>query len=196
MRQLLRLVTSVIFKVFFRVETVNLERIPCEGPAILCSNHNSMIDMFFLGFKVRRWIYWMAKEELFKNPISGFIFRKLGAFPVKRGKGDVGSIKTAYKLLEEGKMVGIFPQGHRLTERNRNTFRVKPGAAMLALNSAAKVVPAAIDGSYRLFGRMRVIYGEPFAIKSENGKKYTVEELSMISEDIMKRVYSLLEASS
>jgi 1-acyl-sn-glycerol-3-phosphate acyltransferase len=184
-------VTKAFFKIFYRVELVNPEKIPAKGPAILCANHNTMLDMFFLGFKLDRWIYWMAKEELFKNPILAYLIRKLGGFPVKRGKGDVASIKTAYRLLEDGNIVGIFPHGTRINAANVNTVRIKSGAAMLAVNSGADIIPAAVQGSYRLFSRMRVIYGEPF--KFESGKRYTSEELSELSREIVKKIYALLE---
>ena len=193
MKKFAVIVTKVVFGLFYRVELVNREKIPETGSAILCANHNTILDMFFLGYRLKRWICWMAKEELFRNPIAAWIFRSLGAFPVKRGTGDVSSIKTAYRLLEEGKIIGIFPHGTRLNAANVNTVRIKSGAAMLAANSGAYIIPAAVQGSYRLFSRMKVIYGDPF--KVESNKKYTGEELSEISREIVKRIYALLEES-
>lgn len=184
-------VTKLYLGIFYRVELVNPEKIPSEGSAIICANHNTMLDMFFLGYKLKRWIYWMAKEELFKNPILGWTLKKLGAFSVKRGKGDITSIKTAYKLLEEGNILGIFPHGTRINAANVNTVRIKSGAAMLAANSGTCIIPAAVQGSYKLFSHMKVIYGDPFKVDSD--KKYTGEELSEISREIVKRVYALLE---
>lgn len=194
MKKFAVLITTLIFKMFYKVELVNLDKIPHEGPALLCSTHNNMLDMFFLGYKLKRWIYWMAKEELFRNPIGGFIFKKLGAFPVKRGKGDVGSIKTAYKHLQEGNIVGIFPHGTRVKSANRKTAGIKPGAALLAVNAGVKVIPATVLGNYRLFSRMKVIFGEPFMIDIESGKKLTSDELSEISRGIMQKIYSLMES--
>lgn len=184
-------ITKVFFGIFYRVELVNPEKIPAEGAAIICANHNTMLDMFFLGYKLDRWINWMAKEELFKNPILSFLLIKLGAFPVKRGKGDVSSIKKAYKLLEEGHIIGIFPHGTRINASNVDTVRIKSGAAMVAVNSGASVVPAAVKGNYKLFSRIKVIYGEPFKI--DDGKKYTGEERTEISREIVRRIYALLE---
>lgn len=191
MKKFAVLITKLFFGVFYNVELVNPEKVPAEGSAILCANHNTMLDMFFLGYKLKRWIYWMAKEELFKNPIAAWALRKLGAFPVKRGKGDVSSIKTAYKHLDEGHIIGIFPQGTRINASKADTIRIKSGAAMLASNSGTVIVPAAVQGSYKLFSRMKVIYGDPFKIESD--RKYTGEELSEISREIVKRIYALLE---
>lgn len=195
MKTFARIITNIVFRLLFRVEVINVEKIPAEGPVLFCANHNSILDMFFLGYKLDRWIYWMAKDELFKNPILSFIITKLGAFPVKRGKGDVGSIKHAYKLLSENKIVGIFPQGTRIDPEKIETSRIKPGAAMIAANTGVKVLPAAVKGSYRIFSKMKVVYGEPFVIKKVD-EKPTKEELTRISRDIIKRVYSLSEVGS
>ncbi len=182
------IVTTIVFKIIFRVEVINREKIPQKGPALLCANHNTFLDMFLLGYKLDRWIYWMAKEELFKNPIAGFLFKKLGAFSVKRGAADVGSIKNAYRLLEEGKIVGIFPQGTR--RHAGGAGRVKSGAAMIAANAGVPIIPATVKGTYKLFSKMTVNFGDPFMI-SKHEDKLTKEELAEISTDIINRIYSL-----
>lgn len=193
MKRLAMIITNIVFKLFFRVEIINRHKVPSKGPFIFCANHNSMLDMFFLGFKLDRWIYWMAKEELFKNPIAACIYRSLGAFPVKRGYGDVGSIKNAYKLLDEDKIVGIFPQGTRINPAKIETIRVKPGAAMIAVNTGVPIIPAVVKGNYKLFSKMKVIYGDPYTITNDRDKKYTREELTELSRDIIKKIYSLSE---
>lgn len=195
MRIVARIITNIVFKLFFRVEVINPERIPQEGPALLCANHNTILDMFFLGFRLKRWIHWMAKEELFRNPIAGHVLRKMGAFPIKRGTGDVSSIKNAYKLLEENKLVGIFPHGTRIDPSNIETMRVKPGAVMIAVNAGVPIVPATVCGSYKIFSRMKVIFGDPFFIENKDKeKKLSKQEMAELSKDIIRRVYSLSEA--
>jgi 1-acyl-sn-glycerol-3-phosphate acyltransferase len=195
MRAILKILTKIAFKLFFRVDIINKNKIPRDGPALLCANHNTILDMFFLGYKLDRWIYWMAKEELFKNPVIAFVLKKLGAFPVKRGTGDVSSIKKAFKLLGENKIVGIFPHGTRIGQARLKTARIKPGAAMIAANTGVPVIPAAVCGSYGIFSKMKVIYGEPFLVKSRD-KKPTKEELTEISKEIINRVRSLAEVGS
>lgn len=195
MKSFALIITNIIFKLFFRVELVNIQKVPEKGPALFCANHNSLIDMFFLGYKLKIWIYWMAKDDLFKNPVLAFLLKKLGAFPVKRGTGDVGSIKSAYKLLEEGKVVGIFPQGTRVKPGKSDKFRVKPGAAMFAVNAGVPIIPAVIQGNYKLFGKIKVIYGDPFFLEADKEKKYTNAELTEMSREIIKRVYLLSEGN-
>lgn len=194
MKRFAKFITKLVFIFLYRVELINAEKVPMEGSTILCANHNGMLDMFFIGYRIKRWIYWMGKEELFRNPVAGFIFRKLGVFPVKRGKGDVGSIKTAVKLLQEGKIIGMFPQGTRAKEKSTSPLRIKSGAAMLAIKSGAKILPVAVQGSHKPFSRISVIFGDVFSVNADIDKKYTNEELSEISKDIMNRVYSLMEA--
>jgi 1-acyl-sn-glycerol-3-phosphate acyltransferase len=193
MRLFTKIVTTIYLTLLYRVQIKNADKVPAEGAAIICGNHNGMLDMFFIGFKLKRWIHWMAKEELFKNPVAGAIFRALGAFPVKRGKGDVASVKRAYKLLEEGHIIGIFPQGTRVDPAKRKTVRIKPGAAMIAVNSGVPIVPVAIQGSYKPFSRVKIVFGEPFRLAAEKGRKYSSEELSQFSGDIMDKIYSLME---
>jgi len=182
------IITAIVFKLLYRVEVKNRNKIPENGPALLCANHNTILDMFFLGYRLDRWINWMAKEELFKNPVAAFVLKKLGAFPVKRGKGDVGSVKNAYRLLEEGNIVGIFPQGTR--RHADGAGRVKSGAAMIAANAGVPVIPATVTGTYRLFSKMTVNFGDPFVI-SKHEDRLTKEELADISRDIINRIYSL-----
>jgi len=193
MRSFLKILTNIVFKLFFRVKVINIDKVPSEGGAIICANHNSMLDMFFLGFKLKRWIYWMAKEELFRNPIMSFVFTKLGAFPVKRGTGDTAPIKQSYKILEEGKLLGIFPHGTRIAHSKVEEKKVKPGVVMIAMHTGAPIVPVCIQGSYKLFSRMNIIYGDPFKIEAEKDKKYTREELTEYSRQIIKKIYSLAE---
>lgn len=195
MRTLARAITTLAFKIFFKVEIVNRENFPAEGPALLCANHKSMLDMFFLGFKIDRWIYWMAKEELFKKPVLSFLIRKLGAFPVKRGTGDVDSIKHAYRLLNENKVVGIFPHGTRINPSKIDTVKIKSGAALIAAKTGVPVIPAVVQGSYKIFSKMRIVYGKPFTI-DKNEKKLSKDELAEISRDIIKRIYSLSEVGT
>ena len=188
MKTFARIITKIVFSLLFRVEVINSDKIPEKGPALLCANHNTFLDMFFLGYRLDRWIHWMAKEELFRNPVTAFLLKKLGAFPVKRGTGDVGSVKNTYRLLDEGKIVGIFPQG---TRRHMNgSGRVKSGAAMIAANAGVPIIPATVKGNYRLFSKIVINFGDPFMI-DKHEDKLSKEELAEISMDIINRIYSL-----
>ncbi|NSW90446.1 MAG: 1-acyl-sn-glycerol-3-phosphate acyltransferase [Firmicutes bacterium] len=193
MVSLFKLLSSIIFKLFYKVELVGISNVPLKGGAILCANHPGTLDMFFIGYKLKRVVHYMAKEELFKNPILAFILRKLGAFPIKRGKADVESIKTAIRLINEGHIVGILPEGTRTGFKNKKKVQPKPGVAMVATKIKTPIIPVAVSGNYRLFSKVRVIYGKPFYLDFEEKKKYTMDELKAISQKIMNKIYSLLE---
>ena len=194
MRNFARVIANLVLNILFRIEVINKDNIPEKGAALLCANHTSELDMFFIGLRIKRWVHYMAKEELFKNPVMSLILRKLGAFPVKRGKGDVGAIRNVFKLLDEGHIVGIFPEGTRLKGKVRDKTKIKPGAALIAINSSVPIIPVAVDWNHRLFSRVKVIIGEPFNLDIDKSKKYTSEGMIKISRSIMDRVYSLMEA--
>lgn len=194
MERLIRFLAIFIGKLFYRLEVTGLENIPSEGGAIVCSNHPGTFDMFFIACKVKRLVHYMAKEELFKNPILAYILPRIGAFPVKRGKGDIDSIRTALRILKEGKILGILPEGTRTGVNNSRKVKPKAGVALIAVKANVPIIPAAISGNYKkLFSKVKVVYGEPIYLNNQHGKKYTKEELEEISSNIMNRVYSLLE---
>ena len=131
---------------YFRLARNGHRHVPAGG-VILASNHRSFLDPFVLGCCVRRPIYFVAKEELFKNPLAGWFLNCLGAFPLRRGASDEESVKTSLALLERGQVVVIFPEGTRVT---RGSLRPpRRGVGRMALESGAPVVPVAVSGSER-----------------------------------------------
>lgn len=193
MIRFVKFLIGIILGIFFKIELVNIENVPQEGGAILCANHIGFYDMFFIGYKLKRLIRWMAKEELFRNPILKALLNWVGAFPIKRGKADIESIKTAIRLLDEGEIVGIFPQGTRIGAKDWKKIRIKNGAAMLMIKTGVPIIPVLIQADYKLFSAVKVIFGKPFHIEVDKEKKHTNEELREISLNIMESVYSLSE---
>ena len=141
-----------------------LEKLPKSG-VLLCPNHSSNWDPVLLGTRlpVNYRLHAMAKEELFKNPILGWILRKLGAFPVSRGNNDIQSVKTAIQVLKSGDNLLIFPEG--TVVRNGVGYidglpaHAKSGAAMIGVRTGAKLVPVFMDGEKKLFHKTRIIFG-------------------------------------
>jgi 1-acyl-sn-glycerol-3-phosphate acyltransferase len=130
--------------VYFRLRRLGTEHIP-DGGVILASNHRSFLDPFAIGCCLGRPIYFVAKQELFKNPLMGWILNCLGAFPIKRGASDDESMATALALLERGQAVVIFPEGTRI--RTGSLAAPKRGVGRLALQSGKPVVPIAVTNS-------------------------------------------------
>ncbi|HHY35251.1 MAG TPA: 1-acyl-sn-glycerol-3-phosphate acyltransferase [Firmicutes bacterium] len=184
-----RFVFSIIVKIAFRLEVSGLDKVPAQGPAILCSNHISWWDPVILGCLLKRPVRFMAKRELFSYPIFGTLLRWLGAFPVDRGKADVGAIREGLKVLEAGEVLGIFPEGTRQRDRTR-LGAPHPGAALLALKTHAPIVPVAIRVSSSEKKRVRVLFGEPFKLEHHQDAKVT-EEMKGASQEIMTAIREL-----
>lgn len=182
--------SKVFFAIFYRVSFEGLENIPADGPLIVCSNHISLLDMFLFAHRMPQKVYFMAKQELFKIPVLCSIIRALGAYPVKRGFGDTQAAKTTLKLLKEGKTVGIFPEGHR---RNKSRVKLKPksGAILFALESGAPILPVGISGTFRLFSKLRVVYGKPYHLNNGNGNKAAKGDMQEMADALMNKIYAL-----
>jgi glycerol-3-phosphate dehydrogenase (NAD(P)+) len=140
----LRWILKPSILLYFRLRRLGTEHIP-EGGVILASNHRSFLDPFAIGCSLGRPIYFVAKQELFKNPLLGWILNCLGAFPVKRGASDDESVDTSLALLERGQAVVIFPEGTRI--RTGSLASPKRGVGRLALQSGKPVVPIAVTNS-------------------------------------------------
>lgn len=143
-----RLVLVPFFRLYFRLEGMGSEHIPSRGAAILASNHRSFLDPFVIGALTRRPVYYMAKRELFENPLQARLLSALGAFPVERGAGDEQAMATARTLLERGECVAVFPEGTRI--RRGPLSAPRRGVGRLALQTGAQVVPIAVIGTERV----------------------------------------------
>lgn len=179
----------LIYKLLFRLEATGLEHVPKEGGVLLCSNHISLLDPPTIGILVDRKVHFMAKQELFDIPLLGSLIKELGAFPVKRGGVSKDSIKRSLNLLRGGDIMGIFPEGTRSRSGEMDGMG-KKGAASFALRSQATVVPVAIIGNYKLFRKMRVVYGPPVDLTEyiENPSPDSVEQAT---EMIMSNIAEL-----
>lgn len=180
-----------IIKIVFRVQIEGIENVPQKGPVIICPNHISLLDPPIIGALLNRRIYFMAKAELFKNPLFGYILRKgLGAFPVKRGTSDFFAIKTALNYLKNGQAIGIFPEGTR--SKNGMLQKAEPGVSMLAIRGHAAVIPVGIKSNYRLFSKLTIRIGKPVNLDKYSSSKPSSNELALIGEEIMKEISKLL----
>jgi len=151
-----------------------LDEIPGEGPLILAANHASNFDAVVLGAflmpRLGRRIHWLGKKELFDWPIVGWAARNGGVHPVDRGAADVDAFRLAQRILDEGHILFVFPEGTRSSDGALQEAR--DGLAVLALRSGAPIVPLGIAGSNGVWprgqalphpgGRVTVRVGRPF----------------------------------
>jgi 1-acyl-sn-glycerol-3-phosphate acyltransferase len=167
-------ILSFYLKVFHRFQVYGAHHLPKNGPVIVVSNHANFIDPIVVGCSLRqRQVCFMAKEELFRIPFFGQIIKKLGAFPVRRGKGDRSAFRTAFEILKQKKVLGMFPEGTRYKDGKIHSIR--QGATLLAAESGAKVLPMIIRGTNNLklfrFPEIKVYIGEAFTIEQAESKK-------------------------
>ncbi|MCD6361858.1 MAG: 1-acyl-sn-glycerol-3-phosphate acyltransferase [Armatimonadetes bacterium] len=143
------------------------DNVPEEGGAIVASNHLSFMDPPAIGCALRRRTYYFAKAELFV-PVFGALIRKTYAFPVERGGADTGATREAIRLLREGELMVMFPEGTR--SRDGELQELNLGAALLASRAGVPIVPTAVYGTNRVLpvgakflhrGRMAVSFGPP-----------------------------------
>jgi 1-acyl-sn-glycerol-3-phosphate acyltransferase len=148
-RRILTTVIKFVFSGMGIIKVSGLENLPSSGPVILAANHMTNFDVFPMQFAINRSIYYMGKAELFQNPLLDALLRRLGGFPVYRGARDNWAMLHSKRVLEAGQVLGIFPEGSR--NRGKGLRPGKSGAARLALETGAPVVPVGVDGSHRLF---------------------------------------------
>lgn len=179
----------------YRLQAKGVENLPEKGGFVLAANHNSNFDPWALGIPLwpKRQLFFMGKSELF-NPVLTPILRGAGAFPVRRGEGDVEAMETATRLAREGKIVAMFPEGTRKTKGlvKRVAHRPRTGSARIALAAGVPLVPAAVMGTDRLarLAKLKVAYGEPVPLDDLAG--LSPHDASQVATDrLMERIYEL-----
>ena len=185
------------FGLILRTRVIGAENIPKDGAFILAANHVSNWDPPFLGTFIDREVCYMGKEELFKNPIMAAICRGLYVFPVKRGAADKTAIKTAIKILKDGKCFGIFPEGTR--SKTGKLGKAEAGVSLIAAMTKASIIPAAIINTEKIFSREKflpqpaVVYGSPMKFSGSTKDK---EALENFAQEIMKEIAKLKASAS
>lgn len=188
-------VVGFLTRILFPTTVEGLEKLPKSG-VLLCPNHSSNWDPVLLGTRlpVNYRLHAMAKEELFQNPVLGWIIRKLGAFPVSRGSNDISTVRTAMQVIRDGDNLLIFPEG--TVVRNGVGYidglpaHAKAGAAMIGVRTGATLVPVFMDGEKKPFRRTRIIFGDPYE-PHYTGRRGTSEEMQKIADDILEAAYAL-----
>jgi len=196
---LARLILTLPTLLLFRTREIGVENVPEQGPVILAPNHFSAWDHFFAGVFLRRHIRFMAKSQLFKNPVIEFIFFHGGVFPVRRGNRDDEAFTTAKTILGQGGLVLIYIEGGR--SRSRELGEPKPGVGRLALETGVPVIPVAIHGSAGVrrwkrlrFPKVTVQFGEAitFPVEAEASRGRHQEASEQVFGQV-REMYGRLE---
>jgi 1-acyl-sn-glycerol-3-phosphate acyltransferase len=174
--------------------------IPAEGAFLVVANHQSGADPILLSLLTRRRIRFLMAREYYEAPILRYLFRRVGAIPVNRDGKDLGATKAALKALESGCCVGIFPQGGIRGAENPLDDS-KHGVALLALRTAAPVIPFYIHGSPHASGRVfrafflpsrtTVFCGKPLRFTDVPRRKPPRTELEEVTRTILRAILDL-----
>ena len=185
----------------------DLDAIPPDGPVILASNHVSNLDGVILGSwlvpRIPRRIHMLGKKEMFSWPLIGYLARNGGVHPVDRSGADVEAFRTAERVLEQGHILLIFPEGTRSPDGRLQ--KARDGLAMLALRTDAPIVPIGVANSDRVWprgqklprprpgSRVTVRIGSPFRLADELPDGLSRKEAKTAATDlIMRRIAALL----
>lgn len=175
---------------FYPMKFIGKENIP-KGGALVCANHSSAVDPFFLAFGLgrNRQIRAMAKESLMEMFFVGKILKLIGAFGVRRGASDIHAVKYALEELKKGEYVVLFPEGTRVSAREEG--EPKTGAAMLACRTGVNVLPVYIPMKKRPFRINRVYIGTPYRMQRADGKRATSKDYETFTTELMDKIYDL-----
>jgi 1-acyl-sn-glycerol-3-phosphate acyltransferase len=192
--EVVRIATSLYAWTFFRARGSDAQKVPASGPVILAPNHFSFMDHFFAGAFIRRRVNFMAKSQLFVQPMQ-FIYTHGGVFPVRRGHQDEEAFLTANGILERGGAIVMYSEGGR-SRTGALAEQPKRGIGRLALESGAPVVPVAIHGSSHVrnwkraqFPKVRVRYGD--AIRWPRVPDPTRDQQQAAANEIFARIRTL-----
>ena len=179
------------YKILYRYKIKNKGAIPAEGGVILASNHMSFADPVLLGLSEKRRLYFMAKQELFKNKFAASVIRALGAFPVERGAGDGKALKTGGDILKEGNVMTIFIEGTRT--KTGDLLRPRSGCALVAQQMQLPVVPCCITkrNFNRKFSKTIIHFGEvltpeKMGLTPDSGRRELKGATNMIMDEIKR----------
>lgn len=190
-----------LFRMIYKLEFKGLENVPPEdgGRYIVAINHTSAFDPVFVSMpKQVPPLHFMAKVELFKNPVVGWVIKHLYGFPVKRGKGDTSAIEYGEKIIEEGHVMAICPEGKRIKDKNGVPQKAKSGVAVIAKATNASVLPVAIycDGPIKAGKKVVISYGKLLSLSDMGLDKEEIapHDIKFAANTVMDKIIELWEA--
>ncbi len=161
----------LILKFYFRRRVEGMENIPKEGACIVVANHTSFLDPFLICTIAPRIIHYITYAYFYYFWLFHWYCRRVHCIPIKKDGKDISALKRALRLLKNGELVGIFPEGVR--SKTGKLGKGEPGVALIALKANVPIIPVGIQGAYESFPKgskfpkprpITIIFGKPFMI--------------------------------
>ncbi len=200
---IIKFILRVIFYLLYRVEKIDMDKVPRKGGLIICSNHISYIDPVIIGAFIPRCIYFMAKKELYNSKFLSSLVTFLNAFPVNRQTIDRKAFKTSFEILKKENALGLFPEGTRSTDGILR--KGKKGIGYISVYSKTSILPVAISGANKIiqkphkrlfFPKIKLIAGNLIDIRDILKKHDKKEAVSIVVDKTMEeigRIYSRIK---
>jgi 1-acyl-sn-glycerol-3-phosphate acyltransferase len=191
-----QIISSIVFEAMFELEMFGRENVPATGGVLLVSNHQSYLDPVLLSVRLKRPMSYLARSELFRNPLFARLITALNAFPVRLGKGDKAAIDQTIQRLHEGHLLAIFPEGHRTSDGEIGP--IQRGVALVVRRADVPIIPVVIDGSFQAWPRTSKFFG-PYPIAVMYGPALKVEglkgdEIVELIDRTLRRMFEELRA--
>ncbi len=162
--KIFRATLGPIFRFWYRPTIINSEVVPKEGPVMICADHIHLFDQCGIIISNKRVIHYMAKKEYWDSWKTRWFFNAAGCIPVNRQIHDEDAKSAALDVLNNGGVIGIFPEGTR-NKTKEFLLPFKFGAVSMAKKTDATIVPVGITGTYKFRTKnLMVRYGEPFKV--------------------------------
>lgn len=191
-RRVVRVLLNGLMHLIFRMEYIDKGKLLDKGPLLLISNHVSMFDVPALHVNFKPWIYFVAKEELFRNGLAGRFLRWWGAIPINREKTSLSSAREILRRLQEGKIVSIYPEGTRVpVGADYRDYLPKSGVLHFAKRGGATIQPIGVQGKFKFRSRITVTVGDPFTYEEIKVGPHGLRSDDEMVIEMMRRVYEL-----
>ncbi|EHL16527.1 MAG: lysophospholipid acyltransferase family protein [Peptoanaerobacter stomatis] len=187
----LRFIINIVLRIVYRIEVVGNNTVESNKAYIVASNHRNNLDplLVIITFNKRK-IHYIAKKELFENKILKFILDRTYVISLDRNKNDLGALKESLKVLKDGEILGIFPQGTRVSSIEDDTS--KAGIGMFAMRTNTPVIPVSIvaENNYKPFSKIKIIYHDLYTVPEQLMTEKNNEGYLTVSNEVMKIIKS------
>ena len=181
-------IISVLVKLIYRVKINGIENLKDEQPFIISANHIHIFDPVILATLTKRQIFFLSKKELFEKKLFAKFFGKLGVIPIDRDNTDIKAIKSCFRVIRAGNILGIFPEGTRVKTVDINNM--KKGVALIALKNKVNILPIHIEGTYRIFSKITVDIYPMIEINNFENMEDS-EAIDKLTEELFNQIYQV-----